>query len=154
MLSNDLGPCFAPLGFRLLLVAAAIGLGRPGMWRCRQGGLDCWQALVSGGVGTPAGRIFLGGWIFGNDDNLRLLLADNYIRTNYEPNHRGAEAQRLFGRAEVSLQPTDPCGPPAAAPRQPIARIASFLRAGLWPPPAVRAVWDCSDVVRAGGIAW
>ncbi|MDD4447657.1 MAG: hypothetical protein PHN61_08270 [Methanothrix sp.] len=43
--------------------------------------------------------------------------------------------------------------PPAAAPCQPIARIASFLRAGSWLPPAGRVVRVCGDVVRAGRIS-
>ncbi|MDD2755987.1 MAG: hypothetical protein PHS80_10715 [Methanothrix sp.] len=41
---------------------------------------------------------------------------------------------------------------PAAAPVSP--SLASLLRAGLWLLPAGRAVRDCGDVVRAGGIAW
>jgi hypothetical protein len=86
---------------------------------------------------VPGGAVhrssgFSGGWIFGNDDDLRLLLYDNYSLTTNDQrsHHRGAETQRLFSRVQGSLQPTDPCGPPAAAPGQPITRIASFLRAG------------------------
>jgi hypothetical protein len=40
---------FAPLGSRLLLVAAARGPGRPGLRRCHPGGPEDWQALVSRG---------------------------------------------------------------------------------------------------------
>jgi len=49
------GRAFAVLGSRLLLVAAARGPGRPGLRRCRKGGLDCLAIARVQGAGGPVG---------------------------------------------------------------------------------------------------
>jgi len=46
------GRAFGPLRFRLLLVAATCGPGRPGLRRCRKGGLPC---LASNRAQGPVG---------------------------------------------------------------------------------------------------
>jgi hypothetical protein len=135
--------------FRLLLVAAALGQGRPGL------------PPSSGRAGLPGKRSCLGGrrqvgpeglvclppvgefswrWILGNDRSFLLLLAKNY---NLAATDRTTEAQRhrdSFGAIPSVLQP---CGPQAAAPGQPQGRDCcqrSCPGRCSWPPPMGRAV--------------